>query len=167
MSALSTMLTKETIALGLHARDWQEAVTEAGNLLVKAGKIEPRYVEAMIRMVKEIGPYIVIAPGVALPHARPEDGVKEACMSLITLRKPVPFGNQNNDPVELVVAFGSPDSKGHVEALAELARVLGDEEALVRLRRAMSVQDILTIVAGRAPVTRGIDSDTTALSREE
>ena len=146
MSALSRMLTKETIALGLSADNWQEAVRAAGNLLVQSGKVEPRYVDGMIRMVEEIGPYIVIAPGVALPHARPEDGVKKACMSLVTLRPPVPFGNETNDPVELVVAFGSPDSKGHMEALAELARLLENDSALNRLKKAASARDVMAVI---------------------
>ena len=146
MPALARMLTEKTIALGLSVRDWQEAVRAAGGLLVRAGKVEPRYVDGMIRMVQEIGPYIVIAPGVALPHARPEDGVKEACMSLVTLSPPVPFGNENNDPVELVVAFGSPDSKGHMEALAELARLLENETALNALKKAVSPRDIVAVV---------------------
>ena len=146
MSALSRMLTKKTIALGLSADNWQEAVRAAGNLLVQSGKVEPRYVDGMIRMVEEIGPYIVIAPGVALPHARPEDGVKTACMSLVTLRPPVPFGNETNDPVELVVAFGSPDSKGHMEALAELARLLENDSALNRLKKAASARDVMAVI---------------------
>jgi mannitol/fructose-specific phosphotransferase system IIA component (Ntr-type) len=146
MSALSKMITPRTIALGVAVSDWQEAVRAAGALLVQAGKVEPRYVEGMIRMVQEIGPYIVIAPGVALPHARPEDGVKEACMSLVTLNPPVPFGNENNDPVELVVAFGSPDSRGHMEALTQLARLLEDESALERLKKATSPRDIVSVV---------------------
>ena len=125
-SALSKMLTEETIALGLSVRDWQEAVHEAGSLLVNAGMVEPRYIGAMVQMVEDIGPYIVIAPGVALPHARPEDGVKNACMSLVTLSPPVNFGNEHNDPVELVVAFGTTDNEAHIEALTELARLLGD-----------------------------------------
>lgn len=87
-SVLSKMLAKETIVLRLSVSDWQQAVREAGRLLVNAGAVEPRYVEAMIQMVREMGPYIVIAPGVALPHARPEDGVKKAYMSLVTLSPP-------------------------------------------------------------------------------
>ena len=145
-SALSEMLTEETIALGLNVRDWQEAVREAGNLLVKADRVEPRYVEAMIRMVQEIGPYIVIAPGVALPHARPEDGVKKACMSLVTLDPPVNFGNKYNDPVQLVVAFGTTDKKAHIDALAELAKLLGDSAKLEGLERASSPDELLKLI---------------------
>jgi len=145
-SALSEMLTEETITLGLNVRDWQQAVREAGSLLVRTGGVEPRYVEAMVQMVREIGPYIVIAPGVALPHARPEDGVKKACMSLVTLSPPVNFGNEYNDPVQLVVAFGTTDKKAHIEALAELAKLLGDSAKLEGLKRASSPDELLKLI---------------------
>ena len=149
VSVLSKMLTEETISLGLKVRDWQAAVREAGSLLVKAGMVESRYIEAMIKMVEDIGPYIVIAPGVALPHARPEDGVKKACMSLVTLSPPVNFGNEYNDPVKLVVAFGSTDKTAHIEALTELARLLGDSSVLEGLKQASVPQEILQLISGK------------------
>ncbi|MGQ9682449.1 MAG: PTS sugar transporter subunit IIA [Anaerolineae bacterium] len=145
-SALSRMLTADTVALRVRVRDWQEAVCKAGELLVNSAAVEPRYVEAMIRMVREIGPYIVIAPGIALPHARPEDGVNRPCMSLMTLDPPVCFGNAHNDPVSVVVAFGTSESEGHIKALAELARLLEDGEALERIKRSSSPDEILALV---------------------
>lgn len=145
-SSLSSMLTNETVVLGLRVPDWQQAVREAGNLLVRVGAVEPRYVNAMIRMVQEIGPYIVIAPGVAMPHARPEDGVNTPGMSLVTLAPPVRFGNKHNDPVDLVIAFAAKDHNSHIEALAELARLLEDQETLKELRRASSPEELLSVI---------------------
>jgi len=154
MTSLSTMLTQDTIALGVKVGHWQEAVREAGILLVNTGAVEPRYIEAMIQMVKDIGPYIVITPGVALPHARPEDGVKRPCMSLLTLDPPINFGNENNDPVTLVVAFGTPDKKAHIEALAQLARLLEDSDTLGRLKHASSPAELLRVVHGERGETK-------------
>jgi len=147
-SSLSSMLTRENIALSVRVRNWQQAVRKAGRLLVGSAGAEPRYVDAMIEMVKEIGPYIVIAPGVALPHARPEDGVLQPCMSLVTLKPPVNFGNENNDPVSLIVAFGATESDGHLEALRDLARLLENEERLARLKCATTVDDVLEVING-------------------
>ena len=145
-TSLSAMLTASTISLAVQVQDWQEAVRKAGKLLVDSGAVEARYVQAMIDMVKEIGPYIVIAPGVALPHARPEQGVKRPGMSLVTLATPVSFGNENNDPVDLVVAFGAPDSQGHIDAIRDLARLLEDENRLKKLRAATTVEEVLSLI---------------------
>lgn len=146
MTSLSEMLTQETVGLDVRVQDWQEAIRAAGHLLVRAGKVEPRYVDAMIKMSQDIGPYIVIAPGVALPHARPEDGVREACMALVTLDPPVAFGSASNDPVRLVVAFGSTNSGTHINALADLGRLLGDASAMCAILNARSSAELLKLV---------------------
>jgi len=148
VSRLLNMLTEDTVALGVSVDSWQGAVHAVGKLLVESGSVEPRYVPAMVDMVEDIGPYIVITPGVALPHARPQDGVKRPCMGLITLSTSVNFGNEHNDPVWLVVAFGAPDSTGHLEALRDLARLLGDTERLEELRVAASVKEVRKIIGG-------------------
>ena len=144
---LSKMISRRTIALNVDVKDWQEAVRVSGRLLVENGTVEERYIQAMIEMVKSIGPYIVIAPGVAMPHARPEDGVIEPCMSMITLKTPVDFGNEHNDPVRLVVSFGTVDHKAHVHAISQLARIIGDAGKLDALFNAEKVEQVEQIIA--------------------
>jgi len=147
-NSLEKMISKRTIALNVEVKDWQDAVRISGGLLVENGSVEPRYIDAMIETTKTLGPYIVISPGVALPHARPEDGVKEPCMSLITLKNPVNFGNVHNDPVKLVIAFGTIDHNAHVKAISKLARIIGDEEKLNTLINAQEVAEVEKIVSG-------------------
>lgn len=144
--SLADMLTTASIALKVHAVDWQDAVRQAGGLLVATGAAEPRYIDAMIAMVKEIGPYIVIAPGVALPHARPEEGARRPCMSLLTLASPVNFGNAYNDPVTVVIAFGTPDGEGHISALAELARLLEKAPVMEQIRGAATPEQVVDLI---------------------
>ena len=121
MLALQDLLCIERIAVQVPATDWRDAVRRVGRLLVESGAVEERYIEGMIHTAEELGPYIVIAPGVAMPHSRPEDGVRRPCMALITLRDPINFGSPDNDPVRLVFAFGAVDKKQHIEALSQLA----------------------------------------------
>ncbi len=146
-NSLISMLSRKTIALGVDVNDWESAVKAGGKLLVEAGLVEERYVDAMIDTMKSLGPYSVIAPGVALPHARPEDGVHEPCMSLITLKNPINFGNKNNDPVKLVVSFGTTDNTSHVKAIMRLARILGDPDKLEILKNAETVEIVEKIIA--------------------
>lgn len=109
---------------GVTAEDWRGALRAACQLLVQAGAAEPRYVDRCIATVEELGPYMVVAPGVALAHARPEDGAVGLGISVVTLRQPVEFGHTENDPVDVVFAFGSPDRDQHVGLLGALARRL-------------------------------------------
>jgi mannitol/fructose-specific phosphotransferase system IIA component (Ntr-type) len=132
------------------AQDWSEAVHIAGQYLVDSGKIETRYVEAMEKVILEIGPYAVIAPGIVLLHARPEDGVIKPCFGLITLSSPVPFGHSQNDPVDLVFTMGAIDKNGHIQALQRLANLLGDPANLEKLRAAEDDKTLLAVIQSQS-----------------
>lgn len=120
----------ENIAVNVEADCWKDAVRKAGQLLLSSDCIEERYIDAMIEKVTELGPYIVIAPQIAMPHARPEDGVKQTSIAIITLENGVNFGHEKNDPVKLLIALAAIDSTAHIEALANLMDILGNEEKL-------------------------------------
>lgn len=154
MSGLASLL-KGRVALGVPVAGWEEAVRAAGDVLVKAGDVRPAYTEAMLRTVREIGPYIVVAPGVALPHARPEDGVLRTCLGLVRLAGPVAFGSEANDPVDLVFPFGTAGPDEHIEVLAELSRFLSEPGRVDALREARTEEDVLAVVErAQAPASR-------------
>ncbi len=112
------------VAADVSAADWRAAVRAAAGMLLAAGVARASYVQRCVAMVEENGPYIVIAPGIALAHARPEDGAVAPGLSLTRLRTPVAFGHPDNDPVDLVFAFCSPGTVGHVKLLAALGVAL-------------------------------------------
>jgi len=140
------LLTKKNIAVNVKATDWKEVVEETGKLLLEADQIEERYIEAMKQSIIDNGPYVVIGKGIALLHARPEDGVKENCLSLITLDEPVEFGNENNDPVQIAFAFGTVDNEKHVKTISELSVVLMEESAVDKIAEMGSAEDILKYI---------------------
>lgn len=143
---LHTMLTEQTVRARVSLASWEEAVNRVGQLLVEAGTVEPRYVKAMKRVLREMGPYAVIAPGIVLLHARPEDGVHEPCLGVVTLSTPVPFGHTENDPVDVVIAFGAVDKHTHITALQQMAELLSDQATLERIRAAPDDRALLTII---------------------
>lgn len=146
VNVLREMLTPEVIRLNVQAKDWEDAVRQSVQLLVDVGGVEPRYVDASVELVREIGPYMVIAPGLALAHARPESGVLRNCLGLISLVEPVEFGNPDNDPVDLVFSLAAIASDEHVELMADLARFLLNEHSLPRLREATEISEVLALV---------------------
>lgn len=125
---LKEVITEKEILTNVEVKDWREAVRVGGELLLNAGKIEERYIQGMIENVEENGAYIVIAPKIAMPHARPEKGAKEIGLSLITLKNPINFGNPKNDPVSLVISLCAVDHSSHLRALSELMDILSNEE---------------------------------------
>jgi len=143
---LKDLLTEDVIEVQVEVDDWEEAVRYGGNLLVNTCAAKESYVSAMIESVKTIGPYIVIAPGIAMPHARPEAGALKTGFSLITLKEPVCFGNKENDPVYIVACICSTDHTSHVKALSELVNLFGNEENIHAIREASSVHSILQLI---------------------
>jgi mannitol/fructose-specific phosphotransferase system IIA component (Ntr-type) len=139
-------ISKENVALRVNVDRWEDAVRVAGQMLLDCDAVEERYIEAMVETTKELGPYIVIAPGIAIPHARPEDGAKDVCFVALQLDPPVDFGNPDNDPVQLVIAFSSPDSSAHVKMLAKLARVIGQNGFLEGAVNAETTEGLVSIL---------------------
>lgn len=125
---LKELLTEKTVDTNISVNNWEEAIRYGGSLLEKTGSIDSNYTNKMINAVKNYGPYIVIAPGIALAHASSKDGVNEIGMSLVTLNKGIPFGNTENDPVKIVVCLAAIDHHTHLKALSELVALLDDEE---------------------------------------
>ena len=117
---LEKWLEPQCVSLHNKVDNYEEAIAIGGDLLVSAGKATESFTKRMISAVEEFGPYMVIAPGIAIPHARPEDGALAVGLSLITLDTPVNFGSPENDPVSLVICLCSTDSESHLDALARL-----------------------------------------------
>lgn len=143
---LKGTLDRRAVSLGNEVKDWRAAIETSGRLLVDSEAAEEKYVQAMIRTTEELGPYAVIAPGIAIPHARPEDGAKKVGLSLTVLSEPVEFGSKENDPVDLVFGFSTTDSDAHLELIQSLADFIEKEENCQALRDAETVEEILAIV---------------------
>jgi len=94
---------------------------------------------------QKLGPYFVVAPGIAIAHAAPGVGVLETGMALLRLEQPVVSGS-NNDPVRLVFAFCAVDSDSHIELLAGFAQVMSAEGNVNRLLNEPNLTDIRNLL---------------------
>lgn len=141
------MLSSAAVQLGAMPEDWQEAVYMAGNLLQEIDAVEPSYIQGMIRCIESFGTYSVICPGVAMPHAKPEDGAKAVAVSLVQLAKPVLFGKDGEmKPVDLIFAFSTTDEQVHLKMMLDLWMLFNDKGALDKLRRCCSYEEVLLII---------------------
>lgn len=140
---LAKTLSENSIRVGAIALDWQHAIAMAGELLQASGYAAPDYATAMIDAVSELGPYIVIAPGLALAHAKPTELVYETGLCLVTLAEPIEFGHSSNDPVRLVFALAAIDHSAHLGLLAELSDFLSADSNVNFLLNARSTDEII------------------------
>nr|WP_222942880.1 PTS sugar transporter subunit IIA [Xenorhabdus sp. PB62.4] len=145
---MKTLLTSDVIQWVSCAKDWREAIAIACQPLIDNGAIEPSYVEAIYRSHEEIGPYYVVGPGIAIPHARPEQGANRLALSLTVFHQGVAFGSENNDPIKLLIVFATTNSNSHIEVLAELAELFDDQQEINQLMYSGSRDEIFSIVQG-------------------
>ncbi len=142
---LEAFMDEEDVLLNVSCGDWQEALDKGAAPLLRRQVIEPSYVEAIKRNHREM-PYMVIAPGIMLAHARPECGAKAIGLTLMTLEEPVEFGSELNDPVKLVITLATPDDKSHVKMLEALTEFLMDSDKLEAFGKAATAEEALDIM---------------------
>lgn len=126
-------LPLDAITIGARVADWRAAVTAAGAALERSGATTADYTERMLNVIDEFGAYIVIAPGLALAHARPGDDVLADGLSVVTLAEPVEFGHPNNDPVSVIVGLAVCGGDEHLRSVAALANVFNDAAVIPAL----------------------------------
>ncbi len=127
LAALSSGFAPNSIEVEVVVESREAAIVRVGELLVASGRTTAGYTGEMLDALDELGPYFVIAPGIAIAHARPSESVLSAGLSLVVLASPIEFGSDHNDPVRLVFGLCAKDHDGHIEVLAGLAEVLSDE----------------------------------------
>ncbi|MGM9951072.1 MAG: BglG family transcription antiterminator [Lysinibacillus sp.] len=143
---LHDLLTSETIQITNEKLSWQKALQVAAQPLLDGCFIEQAYVEAMIQGVKKLGPYVVIAPGIALPHARPEDGVHKVGMSFLKLNQPCAFSEKKEHQVTLLFVLAAVDNEEHLKALSQLSILLSDAANIEQFNKAETVNEVLSII---------------------
>ncbi|MBN1498840.1 MAG: PTS sugar transporter subunit IIA [Spirochaetes bacterium] len=135
-----------TISLQAEANSWQSAVKLGTDLLVEAGTVEPRYYDAIIESTLKLGPYYILAPGMAMPHARPEGGVIRTGYSLVTLKTPVAFGDVDNDPIDILITMAAKDTETqNKSAIVQVVSLLDSEERVQWLKTAKNQEDLKRI----------------------
>ena len=144
---LKDLIDKTAIIRDDESEDWETAIRKASIPLIKSKKILPEYPENIIKGAKIHGPYFVVAPGIAIPHARPEEGALEEALGISILKTPVPFLNSPNNPVKYLFTLSMTSSQGHLEALAQLVELLEKRDFLEFLDRAKNSEEIFNFIS--------------------
>lgn len=147
MNLKNSLIENDSIALNQVATTWEEAIKISTDLLVKSGAIEERYYDEIIKKTMEYGPYYVIMPEVAMPHARPESGVVRDSFSLVTLKEPVIFGEDAGE-VSVLITLAATSTDNHNEfGLVQVADLFEDEENILKIKNAKNKEEILALIS--------------------
>ena len=143
---LKTWLSDATIALRQSVETWPQALDICARPLLKTDVIEPAYVTAIVEQHQRLGPYYVLAPGLAMPHARPEEGAKGLGLSLLKLKQGVSFGAGEFDPVDVIIMLAAPDKNSHNEMISSLAELFSSDADMAELHQVNTLEEIKTII---------------------
>lgn len=135
------LLKKENVQICDAAADWREAIRIAVKPLEEHGYVETRYKEEIISNVEKMGPYIVIADNIALPHARPEQGALQTQIGVTLFRKDVVFDGKDM-PARLFVTLAAKDSNSHLDALMEISELLSDESTVEKILQSPDIENL-------------------------
>lgn len=142
MTSILDAVPDQGLEFGVQAVDWEDLVTKVGGMLTRVGYATDDYTAAICENIRVNGPYLVIAPGLALLHARPEEGALAPGLVLAVLAEPISFGHSTNDPVRVALGLTAVDSVGHLDALVAIANTFSKPGALDAIAGATSSADL-------------------------
>ena len=160
MNLKQALTDNKSIRLGLSAVTWQEAVKLSVEPLIESGAVQPQYYDAIVESTEEYGPYYILMPGMAMPHARPEAGVNRDAFSLITLTEPVTFSDGKE--VSILLSLAATSSKIHTSvAIPQIIALFELENSIERLKACQSEEEVLALIeeSKDSPYLQGLDLD--------
>src|SRR3954470_15846193 len=138
---MSDILTLDQVKVPGAASTKDDAIREAGQLLVDAGAVRPEYVEAMFEREKSVSTYM--GNSLAIPHGTNEakDAITSSALSVVRYDSPVDWdGNE----VRFAVGVAGVNN-GHVEILSRIAIVFADLDAVEKLIAAGSAEELFAL----------------------
>lgn len=140
------LIDRDFIQTCSHVESWKEAIAIAAKPMVDHGCIEASYIDAMIQTVLDLGSYIVIAPMIALPHARSNGMVHQNAISILKLEKPVFFeAGDASSQATLILPIACVDNDKHLTMLAKVAEILGEVDLVDKLLKTNDAEAIYRI----------------------
>jgi PTS system mannitol-specific IIA component len=139
---MSDILTLTQIKVPGTATSKDDAIREAGQILVDAGAVTGDYVEAMFEREKSVSTYM--GNFLAIPHGTNEakDTIKKSALSVIRYESPIDWdGNE----VRFAVGIAGVNN-GHLEILGKIAVVFADMDEVDKLLAASSAEEVYDLL---------------------
>jgi PTS system mannitol-specific IIA component len=135
---MSDILTPSQIRVPGRAASKDEAIREAGQLLVDAGAVSPEYVDAMFERERSVSTYM--GNYLAIPHGTNEakDTIVRSALSVVRYDPPIDWdGNE----VRFAVGIAGVNNS-HLEILNKIAIVFSDTDEVDKLIAAGSAEEL-------------------------
>ncbi|WP_068267842.1 PTS sugar transporter subunit IIA [Caviibacter abscessus] len=138
---LRDIIEKKYYSFYESAKDWEDAIIKSCESLEKNGAVSSEYSKELIKCVKEYGPYIVIEPGIAMPHSTQQGAnVFKTEIAFTKFEKAVNFDDENE--ATLFFTLASKDPEIHIENIQKLMEVLVNDKLKEELFTVKNIEDL-------------------------
>ena len=148
------MLLKEIIEKKLcHfaecAATWQDSIKLSCKALEEAGVVNTQYAGEIIKCVEENGPYIVLMPGIALPHSvENSPNAFGTAIAFTKLAQPVSFDDKDAEKsASVFFTLAATDNDLHLKNMRKLFKMLTNEKLCEDLQSVASEAELLALDA--------------------
>lgn len=144
--ALTNMITESIIQLQVEANDWEDAIRKAGKPMIEHLYVKPAYIEEIIRIMHQEGPFVVITKHVALPHTKPSSGALLCGLGLTVLKEGITFGSQEHDPIKYIFTLSAVDNESHLTAMSQLLELFNEPSFFTMMDEAETPQEVIAYI---------------------
>jgi PTS system mannitol-specific IIA component len=139
---MSDVLTLPLIKVPGTATSKDDAIREAGELLVESGAVSPAYVDAMFEREQSVSTYM--GNYLAIPHGTNEakDTISRSAISVVRYDAPIDW---NGNEVRFAVGIAGVNN-GHLEILGKIAIVFSDSDEVDKLLAAASAEELYDLL---------------------
>lgn len=123
---MEMLFSENNTKFELDACSWEDAINQTVEMLESNGLAGKEYKKNIISDVKKYGSYIMISPGIVIPHTRPERGAIKSGFALATVSNDVYFSDNLSSPIKILVAFTATDDDDHIKMLTKIFKVIQD-----------------------------------------
>lgn len=129
-------------------KEWEEAIRISCENLLEKEMITEVYVQEIIDCVHKYGPYIVIVPGVAMPHSSGEsEGVLGTGIAFTKMSNPVSFDdNDDEKSAKLFFTLAAKNPEEHTENIGKLAELLMQDGLIEALNDVTSKEEYAEVM---------------------
>ena len=125
--------------------DWEKAVREAALPLLELECIREEYIDAMIAMAHDNGPWFVINDEMAIAHAHAEDGVDSLGLTLTIFQEGLNIMGKSS--IHFLFVLSTPNNQEHLHILQDIMELSGNTAMQRELLEAQCEEDALYVLS--------------------
>ena len=144
---LGELISNNRAQFAEKAENWEESIRLSCRLLIEDGSVTVQYAEEIIAAIHELGPYIVLMPGFALPHSMKNSvNAHGTAIAFMKLAQPVSFDADNSEKdASVFFTLAARDSDEHLKNMRKLWKMLTNEELCVELLTVTSAEGLMAL----------------------